>query len=83
MANNLTDLNIHLFNQLERLSNKDLKGEELSSEIQRANSITSISKSITESAKLTLESAKLISSGTIISSGLPEVIGMKNAKQLS
>ena len=35
MKNKLTDLNNHLFAELERLSDEDLQGEELTAEINR------------------------------------------------
>jgi hypothetical protein len=62
MANNkLSDLNDHLFNQLERLGDPDLKGEALETEINRSKAISSIAKNITENAKNTIEVLKLMS----------------------
>lgn len=58
MSNKLTDLHNHLFAQLERLGNAELKDEDLNKEINRSKAITSISKEILDNAKLNLEAAK-------------------------
>ena len=52
MKNTLIDLNNHLFAQLERLSDEELKGEALSEEIDRAKSIAVIAKTIIDNGSL-------------------------------
>lgn len=58
MQNKLTDLNNHLFAQLERLGNEELTNEELTAEIDRARAITSVSSQIIANASLTLRAAE-------------------------
>ena len=58
MKNKLTDLNDHLFAQLERLSDEDLKGEELQTEIERSKAVSSVAKDIVSNAKLVLDAQK-------------------------
>lgn len=41
--NKLTDLNNHLFEEMERLMYDDLSEEDMKKEIKRANAITSVS----------------------------------------
>lgn len=60
MRNTLGDLNNHLFAQLERLSDEDVKGEELQVEIMRANAITSVAKEIISNANIVLQAQKLM-----------------------
>ncbi len=57
MKNKLTDLNNHLFAQLERLGDEDLKGDELKNEIDRGKSMASVAKEIVNNAKLALDVA--------------------------
>lgn len=58
MKNTLADLNNHLFEQLERLNDEDLTGEELEREIQRSKSVTAVAKTIIENGALALEAKK-------------------------
>ncbi|QDC11252.1 hypothetical protein FHY55_19335 [Oceanicola sp. D3] len=55
----LTDLNDHLFAQLERLGDESLTAEQIETEAKRAASIVEIADQITESTKLRLGAAKL------------------------
>ena len=55
MKNTLGDLNNHLFAQLERLGDEDLKGEKLLEEINRAKAITSIASQVISNGSLVLE----------------------------
>ena len=58
MKNTLGDLNNHLFAQLERLGDEELKGEELQEEIVRAKSVTAIASQIISNGNLVLEAEK-------------------------
>lgn len=60
MKNKLSDLNNHLFEQLERLNNEDLTEEELEKEIKRAKSIAEISQQIIDNGSLTLKTAQFL-----------------------
>ena len=56
--NNLGDLNNFLFDEMKRLDNKDLKGDELKDEILRAKSITDVAAKIVDNANLVLNAEK-------------------------
>lgn len=58
MKNTLGDLNNHLFAQLERLSDEDIKGDAMKDEILRAKAITDIAKNIVDNAKTVLDAEK-------------------------
>lgn len=59
MKNKLEDLNDHLFAQLERLQDEDLKPELLATEIQRARATANIARQIVDGARLSLDAVKL------------------------
>ncbi|MBP3930754.1 MAG: hypothetical protein J6D47_14485 [Peptostreptococcaceae bacterium] len=59
MKNTLVDLNNHLFEQLERLNDEDLRGEDLKDEIIRAKSITDIASKIIDNANTVLAVKKM------------------------
>ena len=59
MKNTLVDLNNHLFEQLERLNDEELRGEDLKDEIIRAKSITDIASKIIDNANTVLAVKKM------------------------
>ncbi len=61
MKNRLSDLNNHLFAQLERLSSDTLSTEEIAQEVKRTEAIVSVSDQIVGNAELQLKAAKLFS----------------------
>lgn len=60
MKNTLGDLNNHLFAQLERLSDEELKGENLIEEINRAKAVNDVASRIISNASLVLEAKKMV-----------------------
>jgi hypothetical protein len=55
MKNTLTDLNNHLFAQMERLSDEDKKGDDLREEIDRAKSVTALAQAMISNGRLVLD----------------------------
>lgn len=53
--NTLSDLNDHLFAQMERLSDEDLKGDDLERELKRTSAVTGVAKEIISNARLVLD----------------------------
>lgn len=58
MKNKLIDLNNHLFQQLERLNDEGLSGDQLQDEIERSKAITGVSKEVVSNARLVLDAEK-------------------------
>lgn len=52
MKNKLTDLNNHLFEQLERLNDEELTPEDLDKELKRADGMTKIAAQIIQNGEL-------------------------------
>lgn len=55
MKNKLTDLNDHLFAELERLGDEDIVGEKLSEEISRAKAISDVATQVISNGTLMLK----------------------------
>ena len=74
--NKLTDLNNHMFEQLERLNDDDLSSEELDKEIKRAKAMSGIASNIISNAALALEAQQYLDeySGK---ANVPEMIEVK------
>jgi hypothetical protein len=65
MKNKLTNLNDHLFAQLERLSDEDTKGADLTEEIERARAVSQIAGQIIGNAALVLKAQTALNDGMI------------------
>lgn len=60
MKNKLTDLNNHLFAQLERLGEEGLSSEAIADEVKRAAAISDVADQIIRNADLQLKAANLL-----------------------
>lgn len=58
MKNKLVDLNNHLFEELERLNDEDLKGDALQEERERAEIMARIAQAIINNGELALKAVK-------------------------
>lgn len=72
--NTLADLNNHLFEQLERLNDTELKGESLAEEINRSKAVTGIAKNIINSGELVLEGQKFLDGRMDADKKLPRML---------
>ena len=73
MKNRLSDLNNHLFAQLERLSDEDLPADQIEQEIGRAKAIVGVSDQIVGAAALQFKAAEFVADyGPGVCGMLPE-----------
>lgn len=82
--NKLTDLNDHLFAQLERLNNEDMPEEKMAMEIERSKAVGNIAKNIISNGKLLLDAKKHFDELGIKTEQQPDVLKIgepKDAKQ--
>lgn len=75
MKNKLTDLNNHLFMQLERLNDETLDPEALETEVNRSKAITGVSNQIISVGKLALDAQKAVSEGNVRNA--PQMLGVE------
>jgi hypothetical protein len=63
MKNRLSDLNNHLFAQLERLSDEDLSDDQIGREARRSVAMVAVADQIIRNAALQLQAAKIAFDG--------------------
>lgn len=80
MKNNLSDLNNHLFEQLELLSSGELSNEELEKEIKKTKAMTSISSQILKVASIQISAIKTAESCGLFNNELPSLISTKDSE---
>lgn len=74
MRNTLGDLNNHLFAQLERLSDEDIKGDELKEELMRADAISSIAQQIISNGALALKAQQMVANSLDANVKVPKML---------
>ena len=60
MKNKLSDLNDHLFAQIERLGDESLSQEQIEKEVKRSHAVTTIAREIIAGGKLQLDAQKAL-----------------------
>lgn len=58
-GNRLSDLNAHLFAQLERLATPDMTAEQITAEVKRTEAIVAVSDQVAGLAEMQLRAAKV------------------------
>ena len=74
LRNTLGDLNNHLFAQLERLSDEDIKGEKLLEEINRAEAVSTIAQQIISNGALALKAKQIASNSLDADIKMPKML---------
>ena len=74
MRNSLGDLNNHLFAQLERLGEEDLKGDKLQEEINRAKAISDLATQVIANGSLVLKAKNFLDGALGDNAELPKML---------
>lgn len=80
--NKITDLNDHLFAQLERLNDEEMEPEKMEFEFQKAKAISSVGAQIIKANKLILDAMRILSNGSVGPNDMPESFGLSNKLQI-
>lgn len=78
--NKLSDLNNHLFEQMERLNNDELSTEQLDFEQKRTKSMAAISYAIINNARLVLDAQKYVSESGAENKDIPQMLRISDGK---
>lgn len=79
--NKLTDLNDHLFAQLERLANEELTAADVDKEVKRGKAIVALADQVVKNAHLQVQVAKLVSEKGNIRPLMPAAAGLPEPQQ--
>jgi hypothetical protein len=79
--NKLTDLNNHLFAQLERLADESLTPEQVDKEAKRGKAIVALADQVVKNASLQVQVAKLVSDKGNIRPLMPAAAGLPESQQ--
>lgn len=78
MKNKITDLNNHLFAQLERLGEEGLSADQIDLEVKRTEAMVAVSEQIVRSATVSLKAAELVAEhGFRVGDNLPPLLTAK------
>lgn len=80
VKNRMSDLNNHLFAEIERLGDEDLKGDALKEEIERAEALTKVSGQIINNGALALKAEVIKTNGLVANSKLPDFLELEDKK---
>jgi hypothetical protein len=84
MANDLDDLNTHLFDAMRRLNSDTMKPDDIEAEAKRAAAVVDLADQIIEGQKLRLNAARLFAEhGRAVLPMLPRIGGGSGAGQPS
>lgn len=80
MKNKLSDLNNHLFTQVERLCDESLTPDQLKVELERAKAIKGVAKEIINAGKLQLTAHLAVSEGRLGNGvkNMPDLLQIEN-----
>lgn len=80
MKNKLSDLNNHLFTQLERLCDEDLSPKQLELELERTKAIKGIAQEVISAGKLSLDAHLAVADGQLGNGvkNVPELLQIEN-----
>lgn len=73
--NTMTDLTNHIFEEIERLSDESLTGDELEAEIRRGHAIGKLSKTVIDAGNLMMRAAEFNDVKLNADGNLPPLLG--------
>lgn len=78
--NKITDLNDHLFAQLERLNDETMKPDKMEMELKKAKAVSMVASQLIKSNKLTLDAMRIMKDGSVGPNDMPDTFGLKQLK---